>query len=253
MFEEEEEETEVEIEEETEEFEEEEETEDEEGAPPESGEATLVKANKKMFWIGLITLLIGSQGVSLGSLVHNTLGIFVQPGNRWGSPGSAKVYGYLDQTAGLIGIVLALIGMFLLILYMKKQSEEEKYREEFKENLEEGEEIPEDLQEPLLVQNKLFFWIGLVLVLITGPMGVIMGLVGGQSVDTIGAYGLGGGATLTVIGIILLFLAIWQRKSGEEEGEEETEEGEEEYGEVEEETDEELEEELEEVEELEEE
>ncbi len=222
MFEEEEE-TEVEIEEETEEFgEEEEETEDE--VPPESGEAVPAKANKKMFWIGLITLLIGSQGVSLGSLVHNTLGIFVTPGNRW-SPGSAKVYGYLDQTAGMIGIVLALIGLFLLILYMKKQNEEEKYREEIKENLEEGEEIPEDLQEPFLVQNKLFFWIGLVLVLITGPIGVIMGLVGGQSVDTIGAYGLGGGATLTVIGIILLFLAIWQKKAGEEEVEEEIEEG----------------------------
>lgn len=206
----------------------------EEGEETEEKEvAEKAKANKKIFWAGLITLLIGSQGVSLGSLVHNTFHLFTSTPNKW-NPGSAKVYGYLDQMAGFIGIILTLIGLFLVILYIKKQNEEEKYREELKENLKEGEEMPEEYQEPLLVRNKLFLWTGLILVFITGPVGVIMGLAGGKSVDNMGAYGLGSGALLTIIGIILLFLAIWQKK---EEGEEESEE-EEEYGEIEEESEE---------------
>ena len=206
-----------------------------------AGEVEEVRANKKMFWIGLITLLVGSQGVALGSLVHNTFYLFTSTPNQW-SPGSAKVYGYLDQMAGMVGIVITIIGIVLLLLYMKQQGKEEKYREELKENLEEGEEIPEELHEPLFVQNKLFFWIGLVLVLITGPVGVIMGLLSGQSTDNMGYYGLGGGGIITVIGIILLFLAIWQKKEGEE-TEEESEEGEEEYGESEEEFEEDMDEE----------
>ncbi len=245
---------ELEEEEETEEFGEDAEEYEEEEYEEEEGEVQPASANRKLFWAGLITLLIGSQGIALGSLIHNTLHIFVTTLQyRDGvTVNSAKAYGYLDQITGIIGIVITLIGFVLLLLYIKKQSDEEKYREHLKEEAKSDPEIeiPEEFQEPVLVQNKMFFWIGLILMFITGPMGVIAGFAGGQSVDQLGAYvGGGGGGTLTVLGIILLFLSIWQRKTGEE-GEEE-EESEEEYEEYEDETEEE--EELEEGEELEEE
>ncbi len=99
---------------------------------------------------------------------------------------------------------------------MKQQDKEEKYREEIEEK-EEG--------EPLLVRNKMFFWIGLILLLITGPVGVAAGLAGGKNVDQLGmGFGIGGGGILTIIGIILIFLAIWQKKAPEEPSEENEEE-----------------------------
>ena len=253
VFEEEEEEGGVELEEEEETEEEFGEEEGEYGEEEENeGEVKPAKADKRMFWAGLITLLIGSQGIALGSLVHNTLKIGTHD-SGWGNP-SYKVYGYLDQIVGIVGIIITLIGIFLLIMYMKKQSEEEKYREQLKEEAENDPEviIPDEFQEPLLVQNKMFFWIGFTLMLITGPLAVIAGFLGQGSVDTIGAYvGGGGGGTLTVLGIILLFLSIWQRKTGEEteEGEEEETEGLEEEYEEGEEFEEEPEEELEDLEE----
>lgn len=238
VFEEEEEEGGVELEEEEakEEYGEEEPEEEEEI----EGEVGPAKADKKLFWAGLITLLIGSQGVALGSLLHNTLHIYVSVTTYKNGVrvDSATVYGYLDQIAGIIGIVITLIGIVLLIIYMKKQSEEEKYREQLEEEAEKDPEIviPDDFKEPLVVQNKLFFWIGFSLLLITGPIAVIGGLAGGHNVDQLGLYvGGGGGGILTVLGIILLFLSIWQKKTGEEteeEGEPEEiggEEGEEEY------------------------
>ena len=181
--------------------------------------------------------------------------IFVSPGNRWQPLSTAAVYGWKDQIAGIVGIIITLIGFVLLIMYMKKQSEEEKYRKQLEEEAENDPEIeiPEEFKEPPLVQNKMFFWVGLILMFVTGPMSVVAGLAGGTNVDQIGAYiGGGGGGTLTVVGIILLFLSIWQRKTGEETEEEETEEEEYEEGEeFEEETEEEMED-IEEEEELEE-
>ena len=57
-------------EEEEEEIEEEEEFEEEE---EDTEDIEPAKAKRKLFWIGLISLIIGSQIVALGSFVHNKL------------------------------------------------------------------------------------------------------------------------------------------------------------------------------------
>ncbi len=213
------------------------------------------KANRKLFWIGLLSLIIGSQIVALGSFVHNKLGLFTKVymapypdanGNPiiWGD--TSKVYGWVDQTVGIIGIVITLVAFVLIFIYMKQQGEEEKYREylkdkkeseESEEKSEEDEEKEEEEElEPLLVQNKLFFWIGLGLLLFTGPLGVIFGFAAEDPSSTAGTAGIASGSMLTIIGFILIFLAIRKALFGkkeepgaEEEQEDDEYEDEEEY------------------------
>ncbi len=182
------------------------------------------KANRKLFWAGLISLIIGSQIVALGSFVHNKLGILttVYVYKDGVTVNSAESYGYLDQITGVIGIVITIIAFILIFIYMNQQRGEEKYQQYLKEKKEsqeddetdEDEEVPEPQMEPVLVQNKPFFWIGLALLLFTGPLGVVFGFAADDPASTAGTAGLASGSTLTIIGFILIFLAVRQALFG---------------------------------------
>ncbi len=64
------------------------------------------------FWIGVILLLVGAF-IALGSYIHNPLHI-------WVSTTSFRVYGHLDQTAGVIGSIPLIVGIVFIILSRRK-------------------------------------------------------------------------------------------------------------------------------------
>ncbi len=124
---------------------------------------------------------------------------------------------------GIVGIVVTLIAFFLIFVYMKQQRDEEKYRKEIEE---EGGKVVD--MEPPLVQNKLFFWVGLGLLLFTGPLGVIFGFATDDPSAGAGTAGIASGSMLTIIGFVLLFLAVRDALLGTKEVSEEDDEGEDE-------------------------
>lgn len=101
---------------------------------------------KWKFWVGLIFIIIGDLGVALGSYVHNVVG--------WSPLGSMYLgYGWIDQSVGIIGIILFILGLILFAWSFKREREvqcpsckvivQEGQLTEIE--MEEEEELPEDM------------------------------------------------------------------------------------------------------------
>ncbi len=82
------------------------------GAAEEEPEAKPSRMEKLMFWAGVILVLIGGPGIALGSWLHDVLHIaFV---------GQAfTVFGPLNRTFALVGLVVLLAGIVVLILSLR--------------------------------------------------------------------------------------------------------------------------------------
>ena len=79
----------------------------------EAKEPNKEKSSKRLFWLGLILVLVGGPGVALGSWLHDLLEIPVG-GNAF------SIFGQLNQMVSLVGIIILVVGIILLILSLPK-------------------------------------------------------------------------------------------------------------------------------------
>ncbi len=78
------------------------------------------KSSKRLFWLGLILVLVGGPGIALGSWLHDVLYISIANYDNFLS------FGWVNQMVSAVGIIILVIGIILLILSLPKiQSEEE--------------------------------------------------------------------------------------------------------------------------------
>ncbi len=92
---------------------------------PFSPEAFAVKASdkdngsKRMFWLGLILVLVGGPGIALGSWLHDVLYISIANYDNFES------FGWANRLVSAVGIIILVVGIILLILSLPKIHEEE--------------------------------------------------------------------------------------------------------------------------------
>ncbi len=90
------------------------------------------KGSRLLFWSGVILVLAGGPGVALGSWLHDYLRVPI------GDFTSFDSFGWVNQTASLVGIVILVVGIILLILSLPKLHSEADDDEELPEV------VPED-------------------------------------------------------------------------------------------------------------
>ena len=71
------------------------------------------RGSKKLFWAGVILVLIGGPGVSLGSWLHDLLKIPI-------GGDAFTVFGWLNELVSIVGIIILVVGIILLILSLPK-------------------------------------------------------------------------------------------------------------------------------------
>jgi hypothetical protein len=97
------------------------------GAVEEVEEEEGEKKLNKLFYIGLILILLGGPGIAVGSWIHDLLKINFPPGyDAW------SVFGWVNKMASAVGIVMLLVGMLVLAYSILKQepADEEEETEE---------------------------------------------------------------------------------------------------------------------------
>lgn len=78
------------------------------------------KSTKRLFWLGIILVLVGGPGIALGSWLHDVLYISIANYDNFES------FGWANQMVSAIGIIILVVGIVLLILSLPKiQSEDE--------------------------------------------------------------------------------------------------------------------------------
>ncbi|MFO8110353.1 MAG: hypothetical protein R6U17_07545 [Thermoplasmata archaeon] len=87
--------------------------------------------NKTRFYSGIIVTLLG-LGMAMMSWFHNEIGVFHDMGI-----GNYDGYGPVDMTMGIIGIIIAIIGIVIILMWKKQGATEEIPEDELEEELEE--------------------------------------------------------------------------------------------------------------------
>jgi hypothetical protein len=76
------------------------------------------RGSKRLFWAGIILVLVGGPGVALGSWLHDLLGIPIG--------GTAfDTFGWLNSLVSIVGIIILVIGIIFLILSLPKLKDDE--------------------------------------------------------------------------------------------------------------------------------
>ena len=79
------------------------------------------KGSKRLFWLGLILVLVGGPGIALGSWLHDLLNISIANYDNFAS------FGWANKLVSSVGIIILVVGIILLILSLPKiQAEDEK-------------------------------------------------------------------------------------------------------------------------------
>jgi predicted nucleic acid-binding Zn ribbon protein len=85
----------------------------------ESLEDSVVKKKKTNvpFWVGLILIILGGPGISLGSWLHDLLRIPI-------GGDAFDVFGWLNRLVAAVGLIMMLVGMALLVWALAREAKE---------------------------------------------------------------------------------------------------------------------------------
>ena len=77
------------------------------------------KGSKRLFWLGVILVLVGGPGIALGSWLHDVLYISIANYDNFES------FGWANRLVSAVGIIILVVGIIMLILSLPKIHEEE--------------------------------------------------------------------------------------------------------------------------------
>ena len=87
------------------------------------------KGSKRLFWLGLILVLVGGPGIALGSWLHDLLNISIANYDNFAS------FGWANRLVSSVGIIILVVGIILLILSLPKLRSDDEEEEIIKEKI----------------------------------------------------------------------------------------------------------------------